>query len=206
MKRIVSLLIVFVCLISSCNGQNSNIEQCKTHFKTAKKTFSSFYTDKNQKLLTEALKEVELSQNCPQTRLVSIELKISILSAKKDYQAGYKFVESLDKKDFAKPYKKDMQSNMFKALDYESKSDIKNRNLYLKKATAEIESFINEQNATDQEAYYDLFLIKSKMLSKNELDGNILLLEKQHPSDKDFFEVLKESFNEQVKQVNVSPK
>jgi hypothetical protein len=204
MKKISILSIALACLVSSCNGQSLNVEQCKEHFKNSKKAFNTFYTEQNQNLLSEALKEVELSQNCPETRLASIELKISILSAKKDYQAAYKFVESIDKNDFAKPYRKDMQSNLFKALDCESKSDLINRNLYLKKATTEIESFINEQKITDQEAYYDLFLIKSKLLSKNELDADITLLEKKYPADKIFFELLKESFKDEGKQISVS--
>ena len=206
MKRIISFSMVLACLVSSCNGQNSNVEQCKSHLKSAKKSFNSFYTEQNQKLLTEALKDVELSESCQETRLASIELKLSILSTKKDYQTAYKFVESLDKSDFTKPYRKNMQSNLFKALEYENKSDLKNHKLYLQKATTEIERYINEQKTIDQEAYYDLFLLKSKILSKSELDADIILLEKQYPADKDFFELLKESFNEQPKQVKVSSK
>ncbi len=201
-KPIILLLFIFANLASSCNGQNSNTIQCKVDFKNAKKAFNSFYKERNEELLSEALKEVELSQSCPETRKASIELKVSILSLQKNYDKAFKFVESLDVNDFAKSYKKEMESNLLKALDYESKSDLKNKSLYLKKAIVVIESYINQQKTTDQEAYYDLFFIKSKMLSKNELDSNILLLEKQYPVDKDFFEALKESFNEQPKEIH----
>jgi hypothetical protein len=202
MKKIVSLSIVILCLISSCNGQ-SREEQCKMHFKKAQKAFNSFYTEQNQKLLTEALTEVELSKGCPKIRLGFIELKISILSAKKDYQTGYKFIESLNKNDFTKPYKKVMQYNLFKSLDYESKSDLKNKNLYLKKAVAEIDNYIKEQKIIEQEAFYDLFFVKSKLLKKDEINQELNVLKKEYPSNSDFFEILKETFNEDIKQGNL---
>lgn len=202
MKKINIILIVLACLVSSCNGQN--LEQCKLHLKKSKEAFNSFYKVQNQKLLTEALSEVELSQDCPETRLASVELKISILSLKKDYQTAYKYVESLDKNDFVKSYRKSMQVNFFKALSYESQSDLKNRNLYLKKAISDVEKFINEQKKTDQDAYYDLFLIKSKMLNKEEFNSYINEIIIKNPSEKQFFEILKESFDEQSKKINAT--
>jgi len=87
-----------------------------------------------------------------------------------------------------------------------SSCDFKNRNIYLKKSVVELENFIKEQKVLDQEAYYDLFLIKSKILNKKELTNYIEKLKKQYPTDKDFFEALKQSFDEQLKQIQASQK
>lgn len=204
MKKTNIGLFIFACFLTSCNGQNTNIETCKEHLKKSKTAFNSFYTQNDQNLLLTALKESELAQDCPETKQASIELKISILSLQKNYNKAYTFVDSLDIKDFTKPYKKDMQSNLFRALDYELKSDLKNRNLYLKKAINEINNFIGDQKVIDKEAYYDLFFIKSKMLNKNQLEVDIVLLKKKYPNDKSFFELLKESFNDEEKQISIS--
>jgi hypothetical protein len=205
MKKTSIILILLSVLVSSCNGQISDLEDCKEHLKKSKKIFNSFYKEQNQKILNEALSEVELSQNCPETRLASVELKISILFAKKEYDIAYKFIKSLSKDDFIKPYKKDMQFNFFKALDYESKSDIKNRNIYLLKASNEVDKYIKNYKTIDQEAYYDLFFIKSKILNKEEFNSYINGIIIKNPSEKQFFEILRQSFDKQTKQIgNVS--
>lgn len=202
MKRIVALSIALTCLISSCKGQNSNEEKCKKHFENSKKALNYYYSEQNQKQLDIALQEVELSLSCSETRRASIDLKISILSLQKSYVRALNFVESLNIKDFNKPYKKGMQSNFFQALCYELKSDLKNRNLYFDKAIVLIENYIKEQKSIDEEAYYDLFLVKSKVLTKKQIDSYIVELVKEHPKDKGFFELLKESFNEESKEIS----
>lgn len=201
MKKILFLL-SFTYMINSCNGQKTDVAECKKHFISAKKAFDTYYTNQNSKLLNEALREVDLSSECSETRLASVELKISILSTKKDYVKAYKYIESLDDNDFTRVYSKEMQYNYFKALDFQSKSDLKNYMIYLKKAEKTIEDFIKNQNTINQEAYYDLFLIKSKILNKEDFNSYIDGLIKTTPSGRQLFELLRESFSEQTKQIN----
>ncbi|MEO6177904.1 MAG: hypothetical protein ABIP27_22300 [Flavobacterium circumlabens] len=194
------IIITFLC---SCNGRTANKDVCKTSYINAKNRFNKFYTQKNPVLLSNALKDVQKSLNCPETRSASIELKISVLSLLKEYDKAYHFIDSLEEKDFSKPYKKKMQYNFFKALSYESKSKIADRDLYYNKALVEIETFVDSQKNIDQEAYYELFMVKSRLLSSEQISDEINILKIKYPTDKIFFEALKESFNEKVKQVTI---
>ena len=201
-KLKVSVQLFFLTiLLNSCHGQTgANIEECKSHIVNASKMVNSFYSEKKQNLLSDALKEVEFSMNCPETKNKSIEMKISILALQLQYDKASEFVNSLSENDFSKPYKKNMQYHLFKALSFESKSDIKNRDANFKQSIESINQFIGKSKSIDQEAYYDLFLVKSKMLKKEEISQELNALKKKYPSDADFFELLKESFNEEVKQ------
>lgn len=193
--------------LNSCNGQNKDKDICKSNYIEAKRKVSKFYMNNNDKiLLSDALKDVQKSLNCPETRNASIELKISALSLLKKYDIAYQFVDSLEEKDFLKPYKKKMQYNFLKALSYESKNKIADRDNYFNKAILEIQTFIDNQKTIDQEAYYDLFLVKSKILSPKQINEEITSLKIKYPNDKDFFEALKESFNEETKQINATVK
>lgn len=150
----------------------------------------------------DALKDIQKSLDCPETRNASVELKISALSILKEYDKGYQFIDSLEEKDFSKSYKKKMQYNFLKALSYESKSNISDRNIYYNKAISEAQAFIDSKKTIDEEAYYDLFFVKSKILNTKEINSEIDSLKMKYPSDKDFFESLKDSFNETSKEVN----
>lgn len=197
---------IIVLILSSCNGQNGNKDICMSNYLEAKKKFNKFYADNNAVLLSDALKAVEKSLDCPETRIASIELKISALSLLKKYDKAYQFVDSLKENDFSKSYKKKMQYNFLKAMSYESKSKITDRNIYCNKAILEIQTFINNEKTIDQEAYYDLFLVKSKILNSQQISEEINNLKTKYPTDKDFFESLKESFNNDTKQINASVK
>lgn len=200
-KLKVSVQFLFLTLLlNSCHGQtNATIEECKVHIVNASKIVNSFYVEKNQNSLSDALKEVELSINCPETKKKSIEMKISILALQLEYDKASEFINTLSEDDFAKPYKKNMQYYLFKGLSFESKADKKNRDINLQKSVQSINQFIEKNNSVDQEAYYDLFFVKSKMISQNEMVKELDGLKKKYPSDKEFFEILKESFNEEIK-------
>lgn len=198
----VSIQLFFLTiLLNSCHGQTSaSIEECKSHVVNASKMVNSFYSEKKQNLLSDALKEVEFSMNCPETKAKSIEIKISILSLQLQYDKASAFINSLNENDFSKSYKKNMQYYLFKAFSFESKSDIKNRDINFKQSIESINQFIGKSKSIDQEAYYDLYFVKSKMLNKEEISQELDDLKKTYPSDAEFFELLKESFNETVKQ------
>lgn len=193
-----------ITFLYSCNGQTTNKDVCKTNYIIAKNKFDKSYTDKNKMLLSEALKYVQKSLDCPETRTASIELKISALSFLKEYNKAYVFIDSLEEKDFSKPYEKKMQYNYFRGLDCELKLKNKEKKKYFETAIIEIQNFINNQKSIDQEAYYNLFLVKSKILNSKQINEELNELKIKYPNEKDFFESLKESFNEETKQITVS--
>jgi len=201
-KMKVSVQLFFLTiLLNSCHGQTvTRTEECKSHVANASKMVNSFYSEKKQNLLSDALKEVEFSINCPETKAKSIEMKISILSLQLQYDKASEFINSLSESDFSKSYKKNMQYYLFKALSFESKSDSKNRDVNFKQSIESIKQFIEKSKSIDQEAYYDLFFVKSKLLKKEEISQELNALKKKYPSDAEFFELLKESFNEEAKQ------
>lgn len=193
------LLITFLC---SCNGQTGNEDVCKTNYINARNKINKFYTEKKTVLLSEALQDVEKSLDCQITRSASIELKIAVLYSLKEYNKAYEFINSLEEKDFSKPYEKKMQYNFFKALDCEAKSQDDDKKKYFGIAIMEIQNFINDQKSIDQIAYYDLFLVKSKVLNEKQFNDELTNLKIKYPNGQDFFEALKESFDEKPKQVN----
>jgi len=97
-----------------------------------------------------------------------------------------------------------MNYNYFLALEYESKADTANRNKYFNEIIAHIQNYIQQENISkdklNEEAYYDLFSVKAKVLSKEKISSEIDLLKEQYPKEKDFFDVLKETL------INVEPK
>lgn len=204
--RVFLSCIFIITFLYSCNGQTGNKDVCKTNYINAKNKFNKFYNEKNPVLLSDALKDVQKSLDCPETRNASIELKISALSFLKEYDKVYKFIDSLEEKDFSKSYEKKMQYNYFKALDCEFKKQNEDKKKYFDKAISETQNYINNQKTIDQEAYYNLFLVKSKILNVKQINDEINNLKIKYPADKDFFESLKESFNEETKQINASVK
>lgn len=193
---------------NSCNGQ-AKIDGCKESYKNANKNLNAYYKSENQSLLQNAIVYVEQSMTCEETRRKAIHLKISLLILSKSYKWGYEFIDTLNQNDFGKSYKKQMHHDFFKALEYESKSDTLNaRKLYTKIIESlddYIQSESNFQKALDQEAYYDLFFVKSKLLPQSQINTELDELAQKLPADKVFFITLKSSFDVASKETNAIP-
>jgi hypothetical protein len=197
--RIISGL--FFILLSSCQGQSLNQNNCISELKNARKAFNYYLIngDTSQSVLITILREIDSSMQCSNTRMASIELKNSILLKLQKYQEGYTFIDSLNENDFKLKYKKQMWSDNFHALYFEEKGDTISRNNYYEKIIAEIQNYIQQEKSSDmidKEAYYDLFTIKAKVLNEQELDKEFEDLIKQYPNDKDFIDALKSSIEE----------
>lgn len=192
---------LFLVLINSCNGQHAS-DSCISQIKNARAAFSYYLMndDTSQSKLITILSEVDSSMQCSNTKMASIELKISILLKLKEYQAGYAFVDSLKQADFKLPYKKQMWSYCFQALDYEAKGDTINKNRYFNEAAKKIQNYIRQKNLSPEgigeEVYYDLFEMKVKILNKEELDKEFNILKNKYPNDKDFIDELSSSIEE----------
>ena len=203
-KDIVSYCL-FLILLNSCNGQ-SNIDTCKLSYKNARNNLNNYYKNTDQSLILKALQEVNQSLQCQDTRHKAIDLKISLLAILKMYKNGYQFIDSLNENDFSAKYKKTMNHNYFLALEYEEKSDTANRNKLLNETVANIQNYIRQENMPqgklDEEAYYDLFFVKKKVMSLEKINAEIDLLKKQYPRDEEFFDALKSSMDEETKVVN----
>lgn len=199
-----SCCFLFVCF-NSCNGQ-PKIDDCKMNYKNANNNLNAYYQNNEEALLLKALDYTEKAMQCTETRRQAVEKKISLLALLKDHKAGYKFVDSLNENDFAKKYKKAMHYNLFKAFEYESKGDTSSAYKLYTETIKDISNYLqlesNTQKALEQEVYYDLFFVKSRILSQKQIDDDLDKLAKEYPSDKDFFMTLKSSFFETSKAVN----
>ena len=157
-----------IILLGSCNAQSKQLKDCQLSYKNAKADFSTYYKINEKLLLNKSLNNVEQALKCKETRYKAIDLKISLLILLKKYRNGYKFIDSLSEKDFKKGYKKKMNYNYFLALEYESKADTANRNKYFNEIIAHIQNYIQQENISkdklNEEAYYDLFSVKAKVL------------------------------------------
>jgi hypothetical protein len=136
------LVIAVACIMQSCAGQSKAPLDCKSHLKTAVKNLNEYYQNGHTGSLEVALNNLNQSIACPETRLRSTDMKISILMLLKRYENGYLFVDSLQTNDFDKPYKKEVSYNYFKALQYESKLDMANRDKLLRNIVGSLENYL----------------------------------------------------------------
>lgn len=202
-KLNITLIVFALFTLNSCNGQAKDKDDCVLHLKNARKSFNSYYQNNEDSALISALNEVEKSMQCIETRRGAVELKLSLLMLLKKYPEGYKYIDSLTENDFKLSYKKTLAYNYFLASEYESKGDTVMRNKLLNETVSNIQKYIQGENMPDhkinEEAYYDLFLIKSKILTQEQMNVEIALLKRKYPKNKDFFDALEDSFNESPK-------
>ena len=190
-------------LLNSCNGQTSNSESCKEAYKYAMSKLNKYYVENNPLYLQESLTKIDLAISCPKTRASSIELKISLLLLLKMYDQGIVFIDSLTEEDFKFKYKLKMTHDYFQVLQTKSKGD----SIGASKIMAGIISNINKFIQTDtiskgklnEEAYYDLYVMKAGVMSFQTVESEIKLLVEKYPANKDFFHALISSLNEHEK-------
>jgi len=182
-----------VVFFGSCNSQTQNADGCNVHYKNAKSSLNSYYRSENKDLLGCALEEVELYSKCFGKTQKSVELKISLLSLLKEYKKAFEYVNSLKDSDFKCTYKREMNSNYFLASLSGSKSDTVNRNEYLNKSVLSVQRYIDNSKFSgiknNQKAFYDLFNMKSLILSKQTLVKEIEDLKGPYPNDIEFLDI-----------------
>ena len=87
-----------------------------------------------------------------------------------------------------------MYSKYFKAMDCESRGDTVGRNHNYGDIVSGITSYINKEKRPvgkiDEQAFYDLFFIKSRFMSEKTLDSEINSVHRLYPVDQDFFDAL----------------
>lgn len=192
-------------IITGCNGQSKNLKDCKAHYQSAKRMSNDYYRNNNPAMLRSALNEVDKAIQCNETKSKSIELKISLLSLLKEFKVAYEFIDTLKDDNFKYRYKKAMNYNYFRALDYGNKLDTLNSNLFFKKSLKSVQDFIDKESATttlNEEAYFDLFFIKKQFESKEKMANEIDSLKKKYPEHEQFFDALKGSLNGNVADAN----
>ncbi len=119
----------------------------------------------------------------------------------KAYKKGYQFIDSLKINDFRLPYKKELSYNYFMAMEYESEGDTVNRDKRFLHTISVIENYIKRkpQINIDEEACYDLFLIKSKVTGQTQVKQEISQLKQKYPQSIDFLNTLESSLYEDIK-------
>jgi len=200
LTKVKFIFIVTLMIIYGCRGQTNDYDRCYKYLNKARKSFNELLLGKeNKEIKVDSLiSATDIAIECPATRMAAVELKCSILIRWKKYKEGYEFVESLKQEDFKLPYKKQLYWNYFHAYECEANIDTIGRNRYLNSIIKNVSRYILEKNThsneIDKEAYYDLFFIKSRVLSSQEFDGQLNILMKKFPNDKEFLEALKSTF------------
>ena len=199
----ITLLIIFVhCM--SCHGQAYNSENCIGSLKRAKALLSNYYINNDDSVLHPAMLKLDTAMTCSITQIQATDLKISLLVLLKDYQRGIEFTDSLNNDLFKLSYKKTMYHNYFIALQNEAKGDSAKRNIHLINIIDDIQQFVSDKKRINKEAYYDLFFIKSLIMTKEELNAELTVLQKVHPGNKEFFKILFESLYDEGKSTEAS--
>lgn len=192
---------VFINIIIGCHDKPAGIANCKVDLKKAADSLNSYYQSGKLSALEASLPFLQEPLECPETRPRAIEMKISIFVLLKEYENGYKFVDSVKDNDFSRPYKREMAMDYFRALEFESKADSIDKKKHLQLITHNIQDYIkrsaSSDTAMDKEAYYDLYLIKSKLYPINELYKELDSLKTRYPGQIDFIESLKGTLNPQ---------
>jgi hypothetical protein len=189
------LVVVSAFILNSCSGQARDTDSCKQNYIRARSKLNSYYKNSKRSLLIASLNYVDESVKCSATRLASVELKISLLTLLRRYKAGYDYVDSLSEADFKYPYKKKMFYYYLRSLNYKNNFDVNNANRMLSQAGSGIQVYIDEKNLAKsqdlQEAYYDLFFIRQKLVGSKQTAAEIDVAKKQHPELITFLDQLK---------------
>jgi hypothetical protein len=198
---------IFLLLLNSCSGP-SDTNNCVTNYKLARNNYADYFKNKDSSLLKQALSDIEKSFECQKTKRGAIDLKIALLSMLKEYKKDYEFIDSLNENDFSKKYKKNMNYNLFRALDYKERGDTINHNKLLNETIENIHNYIQQesmpQGEVDEEAYLDLFVMKKQLEKPEKIKAEINLLKKEYPQEGEFFDGLEGSLFEEPNEVNSS--
>jgi len=190
------VLLVFFC---NCKGDSQRIDSCESAYKNARINYNQYFRNNQEQLLNNALLAIDQAMQCEKLRLKAVDLKVSLLILLKNYERGYKFIDSLNENDFNKKYKKSMDYNYFLALSYESKGDTVSRNRFLSKIVNDIGNYIRQEESRfgkiDEETYYDLFIVKSRFTTKSQIKFEIDSLKSIHPTEKEFLDAVESTVN-----------
>ena len=201
MKLFNTLALSFLAFafFADCKGQ-ANLTFCKQNYKTAREYLNKYYALNQDSFLLISLYSANNAIICPETKNGAIEIKIGDLILLKKFTAGYKFVDSLKDDDFDKPYQRLMCLNKFLALNATEKFDTTKSKQYYLQILPSIQEYIQRIAKTNdkirEEAYYDLFVVKSKIETVDEIVKEINALKSQFPKESRYWDMLQGTFSE----------
>lgn len=190
--------LLLTILIWSCQGKMKcrNEKNCDKHYKNAISKLNNYYEYKNSMDLDTALISLEKSYKlCPERRKNRFpNVKITLLLLMKEYEWGYRFIDSIELDLFKSSYKKNVYSKTFQGLLYEKQGDTINRNICFKNLVNEIKLYLSN-NPSDNDAISDLYYTKLRYENKkvviSEIDSTLVT----YKGNKDFLERLKNTIN-----------
>ena len=184
----------FVVFLYSCKGQ-SKIDNCEASLTRANKLVNLYAPNFNREGLHSAMLPLDTAMQCEKTRSKAIAAKISLFTVLREYIQGKDFMATLSESDFVLEFQKKMYSDIFIASDYEANDDTLKRNEIYNGTITMIDNYINthhpEKVQDNKEAYYNLFFIKSRAYDSKKIMNDITDLINKYPSEKVFFEDLK---------------
>jgi hypothetical protein len=200
-KIFLSTLLFFICMVSC--GQKKSPEDCQIVLKRATSEMDKYYQLQENVYLENALVDLNKTMLCQETRKKSIELKVSVLVLLTEFKWGENFIDSLNENDFKFPYKKVMNHDYFKALEYENKGDTLSRDKSINKIVDSIDEYIKQkkfsENNFDDDVFYDFLFMKNKIIKGDAFKREIDSIEKKYPFKTKFFELFREGFDDMPK-------
>jgi hypothetical protein len=185
MKIIIALILLFI--ICSCvEKKQDKVRYENLYSKAVDELFRFSQTDDTLWLLNA---ECYLdSINCKPVKHKIFLTKIGLYYQLKRYEDGKRYVLSFDISDFDREYQRDMYLNFFEALEYENEGDSIMRNKLYRGMIADVQLYLDRND--DQEALLDLFSIKSKIETCEQIVQEIQLLKTSGKYDSEFFDMM----------------
>ncbi|RYY54300.1 MAG: hypothetical protein EOO09_14815 [Chitinophagaceae bacterium] len=190
------IFLMLSLFFSACEPDSAD---CKSFFKEGSRQLNLYYQSKQERHLDSSLIYFNNAIQCDNFKAAAIEQKIGILILLKDFSKASQFVDSLESNVFLKPYTKEMYLSMLNGYKSAARGDSVGYRMQIKSAVQLLEKFIKlspDKKKVDQQAYYDLFFLTSKIYPKLEIQNEADRLAGLYPSDADFFNSLKNTFFE----------
>lgn len=188
-------VLLYLALISvSLNACSHNSEkECDLLLKKANENLYQFYLSNDTTLLITA-KEYLDSIDCNSFKYNVFNSKTTVLILLKEYSESIEYIKSLNAADFSRAYQKNMYLKTYEAMQCEVQGDTATGNKLYREIIAEIQSYSDK--TSNQEILADLFFIKSKVETSEQIIQEIELLRKTGKYDNDFLNVLKATLTE----------
>lgn len=143
MKRVFYILVIL--LICQCTSISKVDDYCKKLNQQSVDYIYNFQMEGDSTYLDSALVCINSAlEKCKEQNELFIFRKLDVLSKKRDFSEAIYLVDSVNRPLFPRlPYYNAYLINRFKAMDYQLKGDLKNRNKCLKIITDDIQKFIS---------------------------------------------------------------
>jgi hypothetical protein len=124
--------------------------------------------------------------------------RVTVYLLRAQLDPGRQYVESMDARQFPRPYLKEMYRHFLDALKYNKQREVENRDASMKKAVESVEQYLST-HSKDKDAISDMFSLKMYSEPSGKLFSDMDAYVKKYPDSKLVVEDLKKSLKAVVK-------